>query len=223
MDIRKIKTPIGLREYWAAFSESISGKSLESHPLSFLALHHLMENYNRSGREYHNTKHIEFCLHELHSKALKYVTHLNEIIFAIIFHDSVQEINSKLNEFHSARVAYTNLDALDWKDKINPVTVHDFIMVTDHSREPKTTDEKIIVDIDLAILGQDESAYLKYEEAIRKEYSWVNDTDFKDGRIKVLQKFLDRRGGIFYTDVFQCSYEGLARRNMERAIERLQS
>lgn len=51
--------------------------------------------------------------------------------------------------------------------------VQQLILITAHQTMPQTIDEKIIVDVDLAIFGATPQRFAEYEQQIRKEYSWV--------------------------------------------------
>ncbi|MEI8252798.1 MAG: hypothetical protein WCG25_03480 [bacterium] len=42
--------------------------------------------------------------------------------------------------------------------------------MTKHDKQPQTMDEKIIIDIDLAIFGKDKKFYDRYISNIREEY-----------------------------------------------------
>lgn len=224
MDITKLNTPINLSEYWIIFSESIIGKNINVETYSPTIGKLLIKTYSDKNRHYHNINHIEQCLSELHSIALPKIMDLNEVIFAIIFHDCIYMPKGKFNEYKSAVEAFQALKALRWlsiaNSFIDPIKVHDLIMATKHDRDPKTIDEQFIIDIDLSILGKDDVTFGQYEKNIRKEYSWVSDEEFKEGRISILQKFLDRES-IYYTAEFQEKYEEQARKNIQSSIEKL--
>ena len=48
------------------------------------------------------------------------------------------------------------------------------------------------MDIDLAILGQPQAVFDAYEKAVRAEYAFVSDEQFRVGRAAVLRSFLER-------------------------------
>lgn len=100
------------------------------------------------------------------------------------------------------------------------VPAKQLVLATKHPKHPETIDEKIIVDVDLSILGKDLPEFDAYEKNIRKEYAWVDDDSFREGRTKVLQMFL-AQPTIYYTDFFQKKYESKARKNLKRSIEQL--
>lgn len=74
-------------------------------------------------------------------------------------------------------------------------------------------DEKIFLDIDLAILGAPPNRFAEYEEAIRAEYSWMSEEVFLQKRAVVMRRFLARTP-IFFTFYFQERLEQRARKNL---------
>ena len=60
----------------------------------------------------------------------------------------------------------------------------------------------------------------EYEQNIRREYSWVPEDQFRQGRSAILQMFLDR-DSIYLTDFFKGKYESQARENLQRSIDAL--
>jgi len=65
----------------------------------------------------------------------------------------------------------------------------DLIMITQHSALPQTHDEKVLVDIDLSILGESMEHFDEYDRQVRQEYAWVADDIFKEKRREVLGGF----------------------------------
>jgi predicted metal-dependent HD superfamily phosphohydrolase len=94
-------------------------------------------------------------------------------------------------------------------------------MATRHDAEPIERDEKVLVDVDLAILGETAERFGEYEDQIREEYSWVPGVVYRSKRRKILKGFL-ARASIFNTRKFIDAYEARARANLERSIERLE-
>ncbi len=98
--------------------------------------------------------------------------------------------------------------------------VFDLIMATAHNVEPQSPDQILVLDIDLSILGTEASIFDAYEEAIRYEYQWVPEVEYKAARSKILQSFLSR-DRIFMTNHFFNHCEQIARSNIERSLQRL--
>ena len=76
-----------------------------------------------------------------------------------------------------------------------------------------------LLDADLAILAADELLYDAYAEAIRREYAWVPEGDYRAGRVRVLERFL-ARPRIFFTPPM-AEAETRACDNLAREIGRL--
>lgn len=98
--------------------------------------------------------------------------------------------------------------------------IYNLIMATAHTTQIGTRDEKLITDIDLAILGSEESRYQIFEKAVRKEYRRVPMFLYKKKRKEILTSFLERER-IFDNELFFQEFEENARRNLESAIARL--
>jgi predicted metal-dependent HD superfamily phosphohydrolase len=179
----------------------------------------LSSAYSQSHRSYHTLRHIEMCLHEL-SGAWDYAVDLNEVRWALLFHDAVYDPHRQDNEARSADWACNVMDQLK-RPEDEKVRIRRMILATAHSVEPQTPDEALLLDIDLSILGADEAAFDQYDRAIRAEYSWVPVPDYRQGRAKVLQSFLSRPR-IYHTAIFRERYGEQARRNIERALKRLE-
>ncbi|MCI5164303.1 MAG: hypothetical protein D3917_20290 [Candidatus Electrothrix sp. AX5] len=60
----------------------------------------------------------------------------------------------------------------------------------------------------------------QYDTDIRREYSWVPDEQFRQGRVQVLNNFLER-AEIYKTSYFLANYEQQARLNLRHKIEQL--
>ena len=86
-----------------------------------------------------------------------------------------------------------------------------------HQAAPSNIDSQILLDADLGILGSPELEYKAYTQAIRQEYSWVNEQSYIVGRQQVLSDFLQRKR-IYLTKHMFLSLEADARRNMQNEI-----
>lgn len=93
-------------------------------------------------------------------------------------------------------------------------------MATRHTAVPHDVDAKVLVDVDLSILGASAERFDEYEQQVRDEYSWVPEFIFRRERKRILQEFLSRPT-VFNTQVFLERYEQQARKNIERSIARL--
>lgn len=174
--------------------------------------------YTSRSRHYHNTQHVEDCL-TLLEEYRHLVDSPNLVEAAIWLHDAIYNSLSKKNELKSAELAKKIFTSLGMKSEKLQI-VYNLIMMTAHQVKPENTDEKLIVDIDLAILGASPDRFDKYEKAIRKEYRLIPSRMYVQGRIKILQHFLDREA-IYLMSEFGELFEEQARENLQRAINQL--
>lgn len=174
--------------------------------------------YGHSSRHYHTKHHVAECLK--HLKPLKSLAeHPQEIDIAIWFHDAVYDTTKGDNEERSAEWAEGYLKSFN----VLPETVGrivSMIIATKSHYDLKSIDEKIMIDVDLGILGQKPGVFEIYDAAIRKEYIWVPEEQYKVGRAEILEGFL-RRDRIFHTDYCYDTYEVAARQNLAKKIKQL--
>ncbi len=175
--------------------------------------------YAEPGRHYHNATHILACLQgfdELRDLAEAPL----QVELAIWYHDAIYDPSRQDNEARSADLAGEVL-ACAGLDHCRQAVI-DLIMATDHRQPASTHDQRLLVDIDLSILGADASAYRTYTEAVRREYGRFPDALYRPGRAAVLKKFLERPV-IFTTEPGRARWEAPARRNIEAEIRELEA
>ncbi len=177
----------------------------------------LKKLYSRPKRFYHTLEgHINDCLGEF-DLVKSQIFDKNEVEFAIWYHDAIYDSKSNNNEEKSAEIAYNVCISCGLSSKFSQ-NVKDLILITKHTNSPKNINQKYIIDIDLSSLGKSlEEFNLNYEN-IRKEYSWVPEKQFKEGRIKILSGFLKRQN-IYFTSSFRERYELNAQKNLKDSIE----
>jgi len=178
----------------------------------------LVAAYSQPQRAYHNAAHIEDCL-TLFDSARQLAKQPDEVEAAIWFHDVVYDSKSSDNEERSAFWAVETLKA----GAVDPDVLRRIaalIMATKHDRDPASPDEALLIDVDLSILGRAPEEFAAYDAAIRREYSFVPDDQYRAGRAKVLEGFL-HRDAVYLTELFRERFEAPARRNLEQAINRL--
>lgn len=181
------------------------------------AFDRLLKMYGEKGREYHNFVHIAHVLRELDE--VKELAADRQVELALWYHDAVYDTRAKDNEEKSAELVGEEFG----KTKVNAQLVEKsklLVLATKHQKSPETHDEKLLVDIDLSILGRPEKEFDEYERDIRSEYAWVPEEQFRQGRKRILQSFLDR-STIYSTDFFRNKYELKARENLKRSLAQL--
>jgi len=174
--------------------------------------------YNKGDRFYHNLNHIAHGYTEL-DKVRDLIERKDEMNIAWYFHDSIYDTKKSGNEEKCGELEVEMLRDSGAPEEIGE-RGNGLILVTKHNVVPEDGDQRIFVDVDLAILGQPVFVFDEYEVNIRKEYSWVSDEDFNKGRGDILKGFLGR-DFIYLTEYFRDMYEKNARVNLERSIEKL--
>jgi predicted metal-dependent HD superfamily phosphohydrolase len=174
--------------------------------------------YSSRDRRYHTLNHIQHFLAVVDALSTK-AKNLEAIEFAAWFHDVIYDAKAKDNEERSAKYAETVLSSLDIpREVINEVTKLILKTKSHQITEEDDVDTRIMLDADLAILGIEDDEYRKYAQAIRLEYAWVEDQDYRYGRTQFLQSLLKRQK-IYQTEEMLEKLETKARQNIQQEID----
>jgi predicted metal-dependent HD superfamily phosphohydrolase len=185
------------------------------------AFDYIIEFYNESHRHYHNLRHIEWCHDLLYEMNPQQTGWRDTTELALWFHDVYYDPKRKDNEERSADIlravgAVTGLERT-YVDRVADIIVKTHHVAGTHAGDMET---QWTLDIDLASLGFEAREFNRNSEEIRQEYAWVPEELYVAGRKAVLQGFLDRPF-IYYTPECRDRFEKQARRNLQRAIEKL--
>ncbi len=201
-----------LQTRWVEFCKKVGIASTFADS-EFVTLRHMY-----GGRPYHNLDHIQNCLVEFDS-----CSHLSinpdALEFAIWYHDIIYNTKRQDNEEKSAQYAKAICDQAGVPEKFGS-EVSRLIILTNHRQIPTDIDGKLIVDIDLAILGASPEDFEECERAIREEYAHYSESTFKHGRSAILD-MINKREDIYETEFFRKKYEKQARENIRSSLERL--
>ncbi len=175
----------------------------------------LLRRWAEPQRKYHTLQHLRECLalFELH-RAL--AQHPGEVAIALWFHDAIYDTARHDNEAASADWARSVLLEAGGGAAVAE-RVHAMIMATRHSAMPATPDGRLLVDIDLAILGAGPVRFAEYEAQIRDEYACVPDPVFRARRAEILSAFL-ARPVLFSTPALAQRFDAAARANLRQAV-----
>ncbi|WAC75025.1 N-methyl-D-aspartate receptor NMDAR2C subunit [Roseateles sp. SL47] len=177
----------------------------------------LLARYAEPQRKYHSTQHLSECL-QLCEEFGSLAQHPAEVEAALWFHDAIYEVKGAGNEERSADWAFDALQTAG-ASPASAALVRDLVLVTRHSAVPAGTDEQLVVDIDLSILGADRARFDEYEQQIREEYAYVPGIIFRHKRRQILQSFLDR-ADLYSLPPLKARLEARARENLRRVIGR---
>ena len=174
--------------------------------------------YGAQDRAYHNQRHLNECFEHL-AAVREELAEPAEVMLALWFHDVVYDSRRPDNEERSAAWAREVMRTAGCAaTTIEAVSA--LILSTAHHAPPELGDGRFLIDIDLAILGAAPERFDEYEGQIRREYAWVEEAAFREGRAEVLRRFLDRPS-VFATDHFRARFERRARANMTQSLQHL--
>jgi predicted metal-dependent HD superfamily phosphohydrolase len=179
----------------------------------------LQRAYDEPHRAYHDAMHLADCLQQLDCVRDQAIAPM-QLEMALWYHDAIYDPRASDNEARSAAMARRDLQA----GRVLPARIEvidELIMATKHDSAAETLDAALLVDIDLSILGRSREEFEHYDRAIRAEYAWVPEDQYRAGRSAVLERFLTRPA-IYATAWFRARYEVAARRNLALALEQLQ-
>src|SRR4051812_34230445 len=150
--------------------------------------------YQAPDRHYHNLAHIEALL----ALADEYRASLHDsgaVEAAIWFHDAIYDSRAKDNEARSAALAQDKLAARTDPERLGRIAAMIVATATHElpSLQPRCLadenalrDAALFLDMDLAILGASADAFDAYEQAVRREYGWVEEPMWRAGRGAIL-------------------------------------
>lgn len=162
------------------------------------------KKHSEPTRYYHTLKHLEQFYKELQE-----IDPITE--FAIFYHDLVYDASRNDNEEQSALLCEKQLMLLNVPSEIiNEVSQ---LILETKTHTASSQRNATFLDADLAILGANRESYTHYMHNVRQEYSLYNDMNYKYGRKKVLEMFLEKER-IYISEYFYKRYEQKARSNI---------
>lgn len=187
----------------------------------------LLGAYERD-RQYHNLEHLKNMLTNLNAyEDLTRQRIKNRDIFklAIYYHDFVNGESNDVEKSANAAIKLLQKSKGKYASN-NAALLKKLILATDHTKDLSNAsfEEKLISDLDMAVLASTPKEYKDYTNKVRKEYKDKNysSSEFDKGRSLFLAKMLDT-GHIFYTPFFQLNYEAKARDNIKQELESLKA
>lgn len=174
------------------------------------------KRYTEDQRQYHNLSHI-YSLLMMVEEFYDFIGDQKLFELSIWFHDLIYDTSRNDNEKKSGEAALRILgDYLqdDFLQQLNYM----ILSTAKHTPILQNHDNKLFLDLDLAILASEESTYQKYANAIRKEFHIFPDDLYLAGRKMVLEGFL-KKEHIYYTEFFQENFEKKARYNIDTELK----
>lgn len=176
--------------------------------------------YSEPHRGYHDERHLDECLVHLDEVGDLDERERRILRWAILWHDAVYELGRRDNEERSAELAKFELARCGIGES-DAEEVARLIRATERHRcDPGDRLGRLMICIDLAILGSDEARYDQYASDIRREYAHVAEPMWRTGRAIVLQRLLEA-DPLYPDPQFRERFEERARDNMESEIRSL--
>ncbi|MFK0296031.1 hypothetical protein ACIQU6_36925 [Streptomyces sp. NPDC090442] len=181
----------------------------------------LLRRWAEPQRRYHTTDHLVAVLDRIDELAA-HAEDLPTVQLAAWFHDAVYRPDRSENEERSAALAERALPELG-VDAARTAEVARLVRLTvTHDPAPEDRNGAVLCDADLAVLAGGPDAYAAYAAAVRAEYGFVPDPDFRAGRAAVLRQLL-ALPRLFRTPQAHDQWEGPARHNLATELALLKS
>lgn len=173
-------------------------------------------HYDDPSRHYHTLGHAFDVLRRAAALAER-GTLSPALAVAAVLHDVVYDPKANDNEGRSAAYAKDLLATLGVDAALGDEASRLILLTKRHEAEEGDGDGRRLLDADLAILSADATAYDAYAAAIRREYAWVAEADYRAGRRAVLGRFL-ARPRLYLTETAFREGEARARANLAREV-----
>ena len=175
--------------------------------------------YEESSRAYHGLCHIRALLKRLSEQRALAKAPLS-IELAIWFHDAVYDTTRHDNEEQSAQLAERYLPEWGCAPDLVASVASKVRATQRHEWLDGDSDTALFLDLDLSVLAARADVYDSYAEQVAKEYAWVPEVLYQQGRAQVLAGFL-QRDHIYFTPSLRLLWEPAARANLQRELSRL--
>lgn len=181
----------------------------------------LLDRWAEPQRRYHTLDHLVAVLARA-TELTSYADDPEAVALAAWFHDAVYRPDRSENEERSAHLAERALPEAG-VDAARTAEVARLVRLT-VTHDPAEGDHngEVLCDADLAVLAGSPADYAAYAAAVREEYGFVPDEDFRAGRAAVLRQLLDLPR-LFRTPYGQEHWESVARRNLSTELELLEA
>ncbi len=178
----------------------------------------LLARYGEPHRRYHTRAHLEAVVAALF---LDLAADPVGVELAAFFHDAVYDPRAPagVNERRSATLAEATLGQMGVPAP-TVATVARLVLTTADHLSDGDRDAAVLNDADLAVLGRPPTVYSAYAAAVRAEYGWLADAEWRAGRRRVLAALL-ARPALYATRRGRAHWDATARANIRSELDRL--
>ena len=179
----------------------------------------LLRRWSEPQRRYHTLTHLTAVLDVVDELAGQ-AEDADAVRLGAWFHDAVYAPDRAENEERSARLAERVLPEAGVPAALVAETARLVRLTTSHDPVPGDRNGDVLCDADLAVLAGAPAAYAAYAAAVREEYAFVPEDDFRAGRAAVLEQLL-ALPVLFRTEQAHAAYEQAARENLRAELDAL--
>lgn len=181
----------------------------------------LLARWAEPHRHYHSLDHLVAVLTRA-TALTAYADDPDAVALGAWFHDAVYLTDRHDNEERSAELAERVLREAG-ADPARSAEVARLVRLTvSHDPADGDRDGDVLCDADLAVLAGDPAEYAEYAAAVREEFGFVPDEQFRTGRAAVLRRLL-ALPRLFRTPFAYEQWEAVARRNLATELELLEA
>jgi predicted metal-dependent HD superfamily phosphohydrolase len=181
---------------------------------------YLLSQYSGSDRHYHGVGHIVSMLDGFDAVKAAFEQPLAAEL-AIFFHDLIYDASRQDNEEQSARKMNDMLGGLVDRTLLE-AAARSIEATKQHVLTP-SHDTNLLLDLDMAILGQPWTVYERYAQGVMHEYLPVyGELAYRHGRRTLFLEPTIAHGTVFLTDAFK-PLDPQAIQNMQREVEILKT
>ena len=178
----------------------------------------MIVRYDEPHRYYHTRKHILDCIESWEQVYEVELKHPHAVALALYYHDVVYDTHRGDNEDRSADLFAHHAASLGLAS-LHIERIIQMILAT-KNHDSDDSDTRVLLDIDLSILGADSDAFWQFEAQIRREYFWVPEALYRAERAKIMRGFLASEP-LFHTTYFRDRLESQAKANLKALITSL--
>ncbi|MEY9872329.1 putative metal-dependent HD superfamily phosphohydrolase [Streptacidiphilus sp. MAP12-33] len=180
----------------------------------------LLRRWSEPQRKYHTMRHLTATL-QVVDRLAGHADDADLVRLAAWFHDAVYAPDRTENEERSARLAERVLPELGVSDEAIAEVARLVRLTAGHDPAPGDRNGEVLCDADLAILGAPPEIYARYAAAVREEYAFVPEDDFRTGRAAVLEGLLAKKPSLYRTQPAQTTFGPRADANLRSELARL--
>ena len=149
------------------------------------AFEKVAKRYRQEHRVFHTLAHVQYVL-EMVARLAQEAEHPQRVQLAAWLHDVVYDPQAGDHEERSAAYAARLLGKLGLAQEVIAGVQRLILHTEAHRAQKGDRDACVLLDADLAILGEAPDNYRTYAHAIRREYGWLPQETYREGRIEIL-------------------------------------